>query len=274
VRIDGHQHFWDLSRGDYQWLTPRLTPIYRDFLPEDLVPVFARHGIEGTVLVQAAASDAETDFMLSLADGNRFIRGVVGWVDFADPASPDRIGALARHPLLKGLRPMIQDIADDDWMLRPELDAAFLALIEHNLTFDALILPRHLDQLLTLIQRYPEMRVVVDHCAKPEIAAGNFDGWAARMAAVASASAAFCKLSGLVTEAGAGWSVETLRPYVEHVIDVFGPERVIWGSDWPVCTLAASYDAWCEASDVLLSDCTSEERDAMLSDNAMRAYSL
>ncbi len=273
-RIDAHQHFWRLSRGDYGWLTPALAPIYRDFMPSDLAPMLERHSIEGTVLVQAAPTEAETGFMLELATANDFIEGVVGWTDFAAPDAPARIARLARHPKLKGLRPMIQDIEDVDWMLRPELDPAYGAMAETGLVFDALVLPRHLKNLSVLLARHPGMRVVVDHCAKPEIALGDFDAWAKDIAEVAEGSDAFCKLSGLVTEAGADWTVNGLRRYSDHVLACFGAERVVWGSDWPVCTLAASYDAWVEATEALLRGCTEEERGAIMGGNAARLYGL
>ena len=273
-RIDAHQHFWRLDRGDYGWLTPALASIYRNFLPDDLAPLLQKHGIAGTVLVQAAPTDAETEFMLSLAGEHEFIEGVVGWCDFAAADAPAKIAQLAGRAKLKALRPMIQEIADIDWMLRPELEPAYSALIAHDLAFDALVFPRHLENLAKLLARYPAMRTVVDHCAKPEIAAGDFHDWAARMKVIATGSNAFCKLSGLVTEAGGDWNVGRLRPYVDHVLSVFGPERVIWGSDWPVCTLAASYDEWNAATDALLSVCTQEERAAILGGNAVAFYRL
>ena len=273
-RIDAHQHFWRLERGDYGWLTPELAPIYRDFMPPDLLPLLAAEGIDGTVLVQAAPTEAETGFMLALADEHDFIEGVVGWVDFEAPDAADRISRLASHRKLSGMRPMIQDIADAGWMLRPQLEPAFAALAAHDLVMDALVLPRHLENLAKLIARFPEMRVVIDHCAKPEIAAGNIHDWAAAMQALAGAGNTFCKLSGLVTEAGAGWDAARLRPYVEHVLGVFGPHRVIWGSDWPVCTLAASYQDWREVADDLLRDCTGDERAAILGGTAIDVYRL
>lgn len=273
-RIDAHQHFWLLSRGDYGWLTPALGPIHRDFLPEDLEPLIRSAGVSGTVLVQAAPTEAETHFMLSLARDHAFIEAVVGWVDFEAADAPARIASLAADPKLRGLRPMIQDLPDDDWMLRPDLDAAFRALIRHGLVFDALVLPRHLASLSALLARYPGMRTIIDHCAKPAIAAGDIAGWARDMRRLAAETDAFCKLSGLVTEAGAGWSVEPLRPCVDLVLEHFGPDRLIWGSDWPVCLLAADYASWLEATDVLLRGCTDGERDAILGGNAIRAYGL
>ena len=273
-RIDAHQHFWLLSRADYGWLTPELAPIYRDFLPDDLEPLIRDAGITGTILVQAAPTEAETDFLLSLASRCDFIEGVVGWTDFAAADAPKRVARLTAHPKLKGLRPMIQDLPDDAWMLRPDLDAAYRALAGHGLVFDALVLPRHLSNLSVLLSRYPEMRTVIDHCAKPAIAAGDIAGWARDMRRLAAETNAFCKLSGLVTEAGAEWSVEKLRPCVDHVLDHFGPERLIWGSDWPVCLLAADYPSWLRATDLLLRSCTDAERAAILGGNAIRAYGL
>ncbi|MEX0367035.1 MAG: amidohydrolase [Ruegeria sp.] len=274
MRIDAHQHFWTLARGDYGWLTADLEVLYRDFGPEDLTPILKAAGIEGTVLVQAAPTVAETEFMLGLAGRNSFIKGVVGWVDFESPGAPDEITRLAQHPVLVGLRPMIQDIADPDWMLRGDLAPAFAALIGQNLTFDALVLPHHLANLCRLRDRYPQMRVVIDHGAKPRIADGDIRDWAADMTALARDTSAFCKLSGLVTEAAAGWTVDDLKPYVTHLLDTFGPERLIWGSDWPVCTLASSYERWLEATDILLGDLDRAAKSAILGGNATRAYRL
>jgi L-fuconolactonase len=273
-RVDAHQHFWRLSRGDYGWLTPELGPIHRDFLPPDLEPLLQRHDIAATVLVQAAPTEAETRFMLSLADAHPFVEGVVGWTDFAAADAREAIARLSRHPKLKGLRPMIQDIADADWMLRPELEPAFRALVVHDLVFDALVLPRHLGNLLALARRHPDLRIVVDHCAKPAIAAGGFSGWADDIGRIAAETGAACKLSGLVTEAGAGWSAERLRPYVDHVLSIFGPGRVVWGSDWPVSTLAAGYEDWVAATGQLLDGWSDEEREAILGGNAVRVYGL
>lgn len=274
MRIDAHQHFWTRSRGDYSWLTQDLGPIYRDFGPEDITPLLTRHGIEGTVLVQAAPTVAESEFMLSIADRHPFVLGVVGWVDFESASAPADMAALASHPKFRGLRPMIQDIADPDWMLRSDLDAAFRAMIEMDLTFDALVHPKHLAILSILLARYPGMRTVIDHGAKPAIRDRAFDGWANGMARLARETDAFCKLSGLVTEAAAGWAYEDIEPYGRHLVEVFGPERLIWGSDWPVCTLAASYDRWVEVTDRLLAGLSQSERAAVLGGNAARVYKL
>lgn len=274
TRIDAHQHFWSLNRGDYGWLTPELKDIYRDFLPDDLTPTLAAQGIKGTVLVQAAPTLAETEYMLSLADEHAFVKGVVGWVDFEQAEAPTQIANLAQHPAMVGLRPMIQDIADPDWMLRADLTPAFEALIAADLTFDALTLPPHLSNLSHLLERHPDMRVVINHGAKPLIRDGVIEPWATNMARLARDTPAYCKLSGLVTEASTDWAITDLQPYVDHLLDNFGPDRLIWGSDWPVCTLASSYERWVETTDTLLSALTADERDAILGGNAARAYKL
>ena len=253
MRIDAHQHVWSLARGDYGWLTPALAPIYRDFGIDDLKPHLAAAGIVGTVLVQAAPSDAETEFMLRVAaDHGDVVKAVVGWVDFEAADVHHRLERLARDPRLRGVRPMIQDIADPDWMLRPALERAFRAIIDLGLCFDALVRPSHLANLRRLLARYPDLRTVIDHGAKPRIATRDREPWAADMSALARETGAWCKLSGLITEAGAGWTVADLRPYADHLLECFGSERLIWGSDWPVAELAGGYGRWWAATEALL----------------------
>jgi L-fuconolactonase len=270
--IDAHHHFWRIDRGDYGWLTPALTPIYRDFAPADLAPLLARHGITGTILVQAAPTVAETRFLLDIADATPFVRGVVGWVDFEAADSAETIETLAVNPLLVGLRPMVHDIADDDWLLRPSLIPAFEAMAAHGLVFDALVMPRHLPRLKTLMARCPGLAVVVDHGAKPLIRAGLREHWASDLAAIAAAPEAMCKLSGLVTEAVGDWQVSDIQPYAEHILDVFGPQRVLFGSDWPVVNLAGGYDRWRETALVFIRHFAVPDRAAVLGDNARRLY--
>ncbi|PSC03932.1 amidohydrolase [Alsobacter soli] len=274
MRIDAHQHFWNPARGDYGWLTPELQTLYRPFSPDDLELLIEEAGVGGTVLVQAAPTVEETEYMLGLADATDWVLGVVGWVDFNDPKHIAHVDRLARHKKLKGFRPMIQDIPDVDWMLKPELDWAFRCLVAHDLAFDALVRPEHLDNLLALLTRYPDLRAVVDHAAKPRIRAGAFDEWAGPMARIARETDAKCKLSGLVTEASANWSAESLQPYVDHLLEVFGPGRLIWGSDWPVCTLASSYQRWVDATEELLTSCSAGERLAIFGGNAASFYRL
>ena len=270
--IDAHQHFWRLDRGDYGWLGPALAPIYRDFSPDDLAPLLAPHGIARTILVQAAPTVAETRFLLDVAARTPFVAGVVGWADFSAPDAAATIADLAREARLVGLRPMVQDIADDDWLVRPGLAPAFRALAAHGLVFDALVLARHLPRLLVVAERHPDLAIVIDHLAKPEIRARRLDPWRAGMAALAARPNVFCKLSGLVTEAKPGWTGADLRPYVAHVLAAFGPERLMWGSDWPVVDLAGGYDSWRAASLALLDGLSAAEREAVLGGTAARVY--
>ncbi|MEO9896789.1 MAG: amidohydrolase family protein [Paracoccaceae bacterium] len=274
MKIDAHQHFWRLSRGDYHWLTPEKAPLYQDFEPSDLLPLLKENGIDGTVTVQAAPTPAETDFMLSLADDNDFILGVVGWCDFESADASDQIRDLAARPKLVGLRPMIQGIADVDWMLKPALTPAFETMVETDLGFDALTLPKHLPNLARLMERHPDLRVVIDHGSKPDVAGSAFDIWAQDMRLLASDTTALVKMSGLVTEAGSDWSVESLKPYVDFLLEHFGPQRLMWGSDWPVCTLASSYRAWCDATDRLLEGLDKAEKAQIWGATASRFYNL
>ena len=273
MRIDAHQHFWDVSRGDYGWLTPDM-PIHRDFGPADLRPLLDEAGIAGTVLVQAAPTEAETDYLLEIATGEPTVLGVVGWTAFEAPGASERVAALAARPRLVGLRPMVHDIEDDTWLNRRDIDEAFEAMERHGLVFDALTRPRHLGPLLKRLGRHAELRSVIDHASKPRIGAGDIEGWRHDMRVLARETDAFVKMSGLVTEAGEDWSVEALRPVVDHLIDCFGPERMVWGSDWPVLTLACPYEAWWEETTELLRDLHDDEREAVLGGNAARLYQL
>jgi L-fuconolactonase len=272
VRIDSHQHFWTLSRGDYGWLTEKLGPIYRDFGPDDLTPHLTRNGIDKTIIVQAAPTIAETQFMLGIAARTPFVAGVVGWADFEAADAPQTIASLAADPLMVGLRPMIHDIADNDWMLREKLAPAFRALIEHGLVFDALVQPRHLPRLKALLERHPSLPVVVDHAAKPFIRERRLDPWRAEIAAIAAHPTAVCKMSGMATEAAPNWTAVDLKPYVDHLLDVFGPGRMLWGSDWPVLNLAGGYSRWMDATRILLKDLREHDRDAILGGNAAEIY--
>ena len=274
MRIDAHQHFWQLARGDYDWLTADLATLYRDFLPSDLAPLLRRHGIDGTVVVQAATTAAETDFLLALAAREPWILGVVGWVDLLAADAPAQLAVRAQDPWFKGVRPMLQDIPDVDWMLQPALAPALRALVDHDLAFDALVRPAHLPNLRTLLQRHPDLRVVIDHGAKPDIAGSDLARWREDIACIARETRASCKLSGLVTEAAPGWQAEDIAPVVAHLLEVFGPERLLWGSDWPVLLLAGDHERWCVLTDRLLAGCSVAERAAIMGGNAMRFYRL
>jgi L-fuconolactonase len=272
IRIDSHHHVWKLVRGDYGWLTPELAPIYRDFSLSDLASFLAKCGIEGTILVQAAPTEAETMFMLGVAEAHEVVRGVVGWIDFDAADAAARIDTLLAQKLLVGLRPMVQDDPDDDWLLRPHLAPLLTAMTRHSLVFDALVLPRHLPRLLQVIDRHGDLQFVLDHCAKPHLATGDIAEWKQHIALLAKRPNIVCKLSGLVTEARADWQLADLRPAVDHVRACFGPQRLLWGSDWPVVDLAGGYERWFAAAETLLSDLSPAEEAGVFGGNAAQIY--
>jgi L-fuconolactonase len=269
MRIDAHQHFWLRSRGDYGWLTRKAHPaIYRDFGPLDLAPLLRDAGIERTVLVQAAPTVAETWFLLGIAAGASLVAGVVGWIDFDEL---DDLEQLMTDGGLVGLRPMLQDLDDDAWILRPQLAPAFDAMQAAGLRLDALARPRHLPHLARFLARRPDLPVVIDHGAKPDIAGGGLAGWREAMRAIARDTGAYCKLSGLVTEAKPSWTEEDLRPYVDVLLEAFGPARLMWGSDWPVVNEAGGYAAWRSAAEALTEGCSADER-ALIFGGAAQAF--
>ena len=274
MRIDAHQHFWQLAARAGSWPPPSLAAIYRDFAPEDLAPLLVEHGVAGTVLVQSLPSEDDTQWLLALADKSSMIRAVVGWTDLLASSAPAAIARLASKPKLKGLRPMLQDIDDEQWIANPALAPALNAMVEHGLRLDALVLPRHLPALLQCARDYPQLEIVIDHAAKPPIADAAFGDWREHMAQLAALPNVHCKLSGLVTEAKPDWNVEDLRPYVDHVLAVFGAQRVIWGSDWPVVDLAGGYGAWLAASETLLSHLGQQDRNDIFGFNALRFYGI
>jgi L-fuconolactonase len=286
-RVDSHQHFWRPSRGDYGWLrpdVPELAPLCRDFLPEDLQPTLKRHQMRQTVLVQAAPSEAETDFLLSVADRHDFIRGVVGWVDMSREASIATLDRWSQHPRFRGIRPMLQDLPDPDWIATAPHPAVVDRLKRLGGRFDALVKPPQLEALLRFVRRHPELPVIVDHAAKPQLAQGwSADwagGWRRRTAELARHPQVSCKFSGLLTEAApaslrtARTRVEAIRPVWDHLLEHFGPDRLLWGSDWPVLTLAADYDAWVEASATLIDELDRDARAQIWLRNAVRIYDL
>jgi L-fuconolactonase len=272
TRIDAHLHLWTLARGDYGWLTADLEPIYRDFALTDLAPHLEAGAIEGMILVQAAPTEAETMFLLGIAASAERVRGVVGWTDFDAPDAVAHIETLAAHELLVGFRPMVQDIADDDWLQRPALAPQLAAMARHRLVFDALVLPRHLTRLLQVVDRHPDLCFVLDHCAKPRLATGELDDWQRDIARLAERDNIVCKLSGLVTEARPDWELADLRRAVDHVRDCFKPERLLWGSDWPVVNLAGGYAKWLAAAESLLADLSPDQRANIFGGTADRIY--
>lgn len=275
AEIDAHQHFWRPERDDYGWMPEDDPVLTRPYFPEDLAAARTATDMERTVLVQAAPSVAETDYLLGIADCTRHVAKVVGWIDFEDPGQIDMLRRLAQHPKFAGVRPMIQDIADDEWMLRDEVQWAYEALIELDLSFDALGFPRHIPQFLKLLRRYPEMRVVLDHCLKPQLRdpdPATFETWAQGMAKLGGETDAYCKLSGLVTEADAMPDEAELRGYTDHILEVFGPERVMWGSDWPVLRLRCEFQDWHDMAHRLTSGLSDAARVRIFSGTAAEFY--
>ena len=279
MKIDSHQHYWQPARGDYGWM-PKDNPILtRPYFPDDLSPFLTAAGIDRTVIVQAAPTIEETEYVLGLSDASPSVAAVVGWVDFENRDHLKHLERLKNHPKFVGVRPMIQDIPDDDWMLRPDVQWAYDALANLDLTFDALGFSRHLANFLTIFKRYPKLRVVVNHCMKPQIrdhgtAKDELAFWSQGMRRIAGETGAFCKLSGIVTESNPGWTVEDLKPYADVVLEAFGPERVMWGSDWPVSRLRGEYGDWHGAAQKLCAHLPEVDRAAIFGGTGMRFYRL
>ena len=243
MRIDSHQHFWKLDRGDYRWMSPALTKLYKDYLPTELLPQLAKHRIDRTIVVQAADTVEETEFLLQLAAENDFIAGVVGWLDLESPEFARQFDHFRRNPKFLGLRPMLQDLPDDAWITRPSVLRSLRIIAEADFPFDFLTHPRHLPYVLEALDKVGPMRGVIDHLSKPEIKQHVLEPWKDLLKQTAQHESMYCKLSGMITEADHDhWIAEDLRPYVNHAVDCFGWDRVIFGSDWPVCLLAGSYD--------------------------------
>jgi L-fuconolactonase len=276
IRIDAHQHYWSLRRGDYAWLTPSEGSLYRDFTPEDLSPELVKCAVHATVLVQAAPTEAESRFLLDLAGQHPSIAGVVGWVDFEALDVAERVSRLVRdgQGMLKGLRPMIQDISDPDWLDRQSLDGAFEAMIVNDLVFDALVTPRHLGALERRLRRHPKLRAVIDHAGKPDIASAPVEPWAGLLEQLARRTNVHCKLSGLLTQAKQGAGVAELDAFAARIFSCFGADRVLWGSDWPVVTLRATYQQWQEMSLELVHRHAPGGEDSVFGANAVRFYQL
>ena len=277
--IDAHHHLWKLSRADYGWIgdgrNPVLAAIERDYLVKDYRSLAAANGVIGSIAVQAAQTVAETRWLLEQARASGgLIKGVVGWIDMAAADAPDVLRDLARDPLLRSIRPMLQEIADVEWVLQPKLLPALRAIMELDLSFDLLVRPAHLNAALALLHRHSDLRAIVDHGGKPDIANGMWQPWAEDIRRIARETSAYCKLSGLVTEARPGWKPGDLRRYVEHLIECFGAERLLWGSDWPVMLLNADYPGWLAAAKQFIASQSAADQMAIMNDNAIRFYRL
>jgi L-fucono-1,5-lactonase len=265
--IDSHQHFWQLGRFDYPWMSSDLGVLYRDYLPEDLEPMLQQNGIDKTMLVQASNSIEETRWLLELAEANPFIAGVVGWIDLMNPDLD-----LCSHPKFKGVRHLVESEPDDDWLIQP---AVLSGLDKLSCPYDLLVHTRHLKYVPQVVESCPELQFVIDHLAKPPIARNEIQEWAGAMKRVAAFPNVYCKLSGLVTEANwSSWQTEDLRPYVNEALNLFGVDRMMFGSDYPVCLLASSYDRVLGSFQDLLKDLNDNDRDKIFSQNAQRFYRL
>ena len=276
MRIDAHQHFWKVSRGDYHWMSPNLPILYRDFMPEDLLPLLKQLRFDKTIVVQAAQSVAETDFLLELANQHDFIAGVVGWLDLESSHFEQQFARYRKAAKFIGLRPMLQDLDDDAWICRPQVLRNLMLIAEERFPFEFLTYTRHIPYVLRAVEAVPGLHAVIDHISKPEIKIKKLEPWKTLMAEAARHPNLFCKLSGMITEANhASWAVEDLRPYVELVVESFGWDRVLYGSDWPVCLLAGDYAQVYGALKEVLSAQLDADREAkVFGQNAARFYQL
>lgn len=275
MRIDAHQHFWRYSAADYAWIDGALAPLQRDFLPGDALAEMSAAGFHASLAVQATHTAAETDWLLGLADANPFIAGVIGWVNLqADlDCLRGQLRRVAAHPKLVGIRHIVQDEADDRFLLRPEFCRGIGLLEEFDLVYDVLVYPRHLPVAAEFVERFPRQRFVLDHLAKPDIRGGEIDSWARDLGRIARAPHVWAKLSGLVTEARWNdWTPDQIAPYLDVAFECFGPDRLIIGSDWPVCTVAAGYGRTMALVTDYLANRPVDERDAVTGGNARRCW--
>ncbi len=271
--IDSHQHFWQVGRFDYPWMTSDLGVLYRDYLPAELAPILARNRVEKTVLVQASNSVAESRWLLSLADENGFIAGVVGWVELMSVDVEAHLRELSAHPKFKGVRHLVESEPQDDWLIQSAVLSGLKRLSTYGLSYDLLVHTRHLKHIPLVAESCPELALVIDHLAKPPIAKNEIDEWSRAFKPLASYPNIHCKLSGLVTEANwTSWQTDDLRPFVDVALESFGPERLMFGSDYPVCLLASSYDRVLASFQEILSNLGDDECEKIFSRNAARFY--
>ena len=274
-KIDAHHHFWNYNPVEYSWISHDMEAIRRSFLPADLNAEMERSGIDGVVSVQARQTVEETGWLLQLADQHEFIRGVVGWVPLPDPRVQTVLDRFAANKHLKAVRHVIQDEPDDGYILRADFNAGIGVLRQYGLAYDVLIFERHLPQSIEFIDRYPNQVFVVDHLAKPRVRDGVISPWRERMRELARRAHVYCKISGLVTEADPlRWTEEAVRPYIDTVLEAFGPQRVMFGSDWPVCLLASKYGQWLQIVSRAIADLSPDEQSRVMGGTAAEAYRL
>lgn len=274
MRLDTHQHFWNLANPFTTWPTPDLTSIHRDFGPDDLESLLLDHNIDGTVLIQAAPSLEETRYCLDLAERLPFVKAVVGWIDFEADDALEQLASIASSPLLKGLRPMVQSIAEPGWLLQNSLEPVFREMEKRELRFDALVLGHQLVDLVAFADRYSRLAIVLDHAGKPPIANGSNEGWRRDITQLAQRPSVYCKLSGLWTEAGDDHSIDMIQPYVDHLLATFGPDRLMWGSDWPVINLTGTYGGWLAQCEAMLTALDENQKAAVFGGNGARFYDI
>ena len=278
-RVDAHHHLWDLQVRDQTWMVgPSMDPIRRNFTVDDLAPVASAAGVTATVIVQTVGLPDETPEFLEVAAGNELVAGVVGWVDLTSGAVADSLAGLRERPdgaWLKGIRHQVHDEEDPRWLCRDDVRRGLAAVAEAGLAYDLLTKTPHLPAAIETVAAMPGLSFVVDHISKPPIATGELEPWATNLRELATYSNVTCKLSGMVTEAPwPSWTTDDLRPYVEVVLEAFGPERVMFGSDWPVCLLAATYGEVVGAAEELTAGLSAAEREAVFGDTARRVYHL
>lgn len=274
-RIDAHHHLWRYSREEYGWIDDSMTMLRRDFLPDDLRVEMRSASVDGAVTVQARQTLEETGWLLNIADETEEIRGVVGWAPIADDHFPAVLEEFSSRSMLKGLRHVVQAEPDENFLLRENFNRGMRLLRESGLVYDILIYERQLPQSIRFVDRHPEQEFVLDHIAKPKIREGEQEPWRTQIRELARRQNVSCKLSGLVTEADWNhWNLETLRPYLDAVMEAFGPERVLVGSDWPVCLVACGYAQWFALLEQYFAGFSQAERDAVFGGNAERIYRL
>jgi len=274
-RVDAHHHLWRYSAEEYGWIDESMAALQRDFLPQDLMREIAAAGIDGTVAVQARQTMEETRWLLKMADACEAIRGVVGWAPIAGEDFPGVMEEFEDRPKLKGLRHGFQGEKDENYILREDFNSGIRTLLGSGLVYEILIYERQLPQAIDFVDEHPEQIFVLDHVAKPLIAAGEMEPWAARMREMGRRENVWCKVSGMVTEADWGsWNAETLRPYLDVAVEAFGVRRLMAGSDWPVCLVACEYGRWFEVLREYFAGFSEEERDAVFGGTAVEVYQL
>lgn len=275
MRIDSHQHYWNFDPVKDAWITDEMQAIQRDFYPAEVWPLMQRNGIEGCVAVQADQSEAETIFLLDLARQQAFIKGVVGWIDLRSPGLEQRLDYFSQYPLLKGFRHIVQAEPDDAFLLRDDFCRGIRRLSGFDYTYDILIYPKHIKTALEFVRRFDEQRCMVDHIAKPVIKRREIEQWKADISGFKEQDHVYCKMAGLVTEGDwAHWTAADFVPYMDVILETFGPDRIVFGSDWPVCLTGASYDQICGLTEQLLHTLSADEQDKIWGRNAITFYNL